>query len=179
MQGISCFTKNKRTRINNNGNNNQNEKTQYKIEFLFMTELHPIKYSKEFFNNADNNCSICLENFVENKSIICLTPCSHIFHFDCLIKWSENVENSFKCPNCNFDFLSEENPVVIHVVNKKDNKKDNKNNLNICNYVNPNDNDNNNLHINNFNYIHNSRNLNTEIDTVRTENNLRNTNRNT
>ena len=66
-----------------------------------------MKYSQELFKNNTNNCTICLENYIDQKSLICLTPCNHIFHYDCIKKWSLNNTGLFKCPNCNFDFMKE------------------------------------------------------------------------
>ena len=66
-----------------------------------------MKYSLEIFKNNTNNCTICLENYIDQKSLICLTPCNHIFHYDCIKKWSLNNTGLFKCPNCNFDFTKE------------------------------------------------------------------------
>ncbi|KAL4491993.1 hypothetical protein ABPG72_008414 [Tetrahymena utriculariae] len=42
-------------------------------------------------------CSICIENFELNQSIIKL-ECQHIFHTPCIKKWFP-IQN--KCPNCN------------------------------------------------------------------------------
>ena len=39
------------------------------------------KYNRLKDNNT--NCSICLENYIDQKSLISLTPCNHIFHFNC------------------------------------------------------------------------------------------------
>ena len=49
--------------------------------------------------DPDNkNCVICLEDFKDNESIICL-PCIHVFHNDCIKSWL-NRHNS--CPTCKF-----------------------------------------------------------------------------
>ena len=153
--------------MNTNNNNIRDKENKKKIDLLFQTKLFPIKYSKEFSDKGNINCSICLDNFVENESMISLTPCSHIFHFDCLKKWSENIEESFKCPNCNFDFLSDEEPVLIQV----ERKKENTNNNNIYNHFDYNDN----LSVNNdnFNYLPSLTNRSFNNNTFRSNNNLR------
>ncbi|XP_059652986.1 probable E3 ubiquitin-protein ligase RHY1A [Cornus florida] len=61
----------------------------------------------ENFSNTDNNdeigisrasedCSICLESFLEGEELICL-PCKHRFHSCCLDPW---VRACGDCPNC-------------------------------------------------------------------------------
>ena len=161
-----------RIQMHNNENNNTNriEEIKKKIESLFETKFYPIEYSKEFLEHENINCSICLEKFVEKESMISLTPCNHIFHYDCLKKWSENIDDSFKCPNCNFDFLNEEEPVLIHVEKKKDNINNIHNNLN-CNNINNNNNIN--IYNNNFNYLPNLTNRSISNDTLRSHSNLR------
>uniref|UniRef100_A0A915PC71 RING-type domain-containing protein n=1 Tax=Meloidogyne floridensis TaxID=298350 RepID=A0A915PC71_9BILA len=60
---------------------------------------------KEFmFNNAVKNgstaCSICLEEFQEDKVIV-KTKCNHYFHRDCISKnFKEGSANFKKCPIC-------------------------------------------------------------------------------
>ena len=47
-------------------------------------------------NNLLNDCSICLEIFKNNESVISL-PCNHIFHHECIQTWLKNSNN---CPLC-------------------------------------------------------------------------------
>ena len=141
--------------IHRNDNNNiiDNKK---KIELLFNTQFYPIKYNKNMLGEENINCSICLENFKEGKSIIILTPCSHIFHFECLKKWGNESIEHFKCPNCNYDFLKEEENLVIKIDKKYDNNITNANNINY----------NDNYNYNNYNYNISSttnRNFNREV----------------
>lgn len=42
------------------------------------------------------DCSICLESFIEGDKLICL-PCEHTFHSDCLDPW---VQTCGDCPYC-------------------------------------------------------------------------------
>ena len=81
----------------------RDEETKKKIENLFAEggELEPKKFLKEYEQKYSNNCTICLEQFIEEQSIINLTPCHHIFHKECLHKWlCDNLDHP-KCPNCN------------------------------------------------------------------------------
>ena len=103
-----------------------------KIENLFANggELEAKKYIKEYEQKYGNNCTICLEQFVEEQSIINLTPCHHIFHKECLHKWlCDNLEHP-KCPNCNHilveiekEIKKEENVSNIAVNNNNENTR--------------------------------------------------------
>ena len=62
-------------------------------------------YSKKF-DLFLNKCPICLENFEENKSIIIIGGCLHIFHEKCLSILAEKIDlnksifSQFICPTC-------------------------------------------------------------------------------
>ena len=122
-----------------------------KIELLFNTKFYPRKYSSNIIKE-NTICSICLEKFEDRKSLISLTSCYHIFHYECLKRWGEENLEQFKCPNCNFDFLKEDEPIII--------------NVNINNFIN-----NNLISDNNYLSITSNRN-NNNIDTLRSNNNL-------
>jgi len=70
-----------RNEIINNSNINKDNENKRKIELLFINILYPIIYSNEFFKGNNTNCTICLENYIDQKSIIIFTPYNHIFHF--------------------------------------------------------------------------------------------------
>lgn len=82
-----------------------------KIEKLLNTTLAPIKYNK-YLGVKDGNpcliCTICIEEFKEGKSKVCITPCQHVFHFKCLKDWLMKNVLTPKCPNCNYNLLQEE-----------------------------------------------------------------------
>ena len=82
-----------------------------KIEILFKTSLAPIKYNK-YLGVKDGNpsiiCTICIEEYKEGKSKVCITPCQHVFHFNCLKDWLLKNVLTPKCPNCNYNLLQEE-----------------------------------------------------------------------
>ena len=143
-------------------NNNNVIDNREKIQSLFKTKLYPMKYSNNILGKEDINCSICIEKFKEGKSMIILTPCAHIFHFECLKKWAqENIEH-FKCPNCNHDFLKEEENLVIKIDKKHD--------KNITN---------NNIYFNNDNnYITSATNRNFNTEALRSNNNILSLNNN-
>ena len=95
------------------------------IDKLLENELKEKIYNKDLIINDCETCSICLENFECEKSQISITPCKHIFHFNCIKKWIlDNVLNP-KCPNCNFNLL--ENQTEVLNINKKENNENNNN----------------------------------------------------
>lgn len=49
-----------------------------------------------------NDCVICLENLGMERELLC-TPCSHMFHGDCIKKW---LENGNSCPICRYNLLA-------------------------------------------------------------------------
>ena len=108
-----------------------------KINKLFETILIPKEFNESDISNDFTQCSICIEKFVD-KSLICITPCKHIFHYECLSKFIETVKGKqkpvIKCPLCNYDFLDEKN------VNKNLNSFNNINNGSINNLINKNEN---------------------------------------
>uniref|UniRef100_A0A914LWU6 RING-type domain-containing protein n=1 Tax=Meloidogyne incognita TaxID=6306 RepID=A0A914LWU6_MELIC len=78
---------------------------------------------KEFmFNNAVKNgstaCSICLEEFQEDKVIV-KTKCNHYFHRDCISKnFKEGSANFKKCPICRATLELDDNEDVVKLNNK-------------------------------------------------------------
>ena len=94
-----------------------------KLEKLFKDKLKKRKYLKKLNINATTACSICLEEFIENESIVCITPCIHIFHYNCLHDWLFTENSNCSCPYCNYNLLSKEPPQKRYI-NKNKNKKD-------------------------------------------------------
>ena len=88
--------------------------------------------------------------------MVTLTSCNHIFHYDCLKKWSEKNTGHFKCPNCNYDFLKLEEPIIIYVKKKREEHANMNQNLNFNN---------------NINFVENINNRN-NFETLRSNNNL-------
>ena len=79
----------------------------YKKYFLFQDLMKPIIYNREKIKETKEKemCAICLQDFIINKSKICITPCKHIFHFYCIKKHILSSEHC-ECPLCKFDLLS-------------------------------------------------------------------------
>ena len=53
-----------------------------------------------------NICSICLFSN-DQKNIIVKSPCHHYFHSNCIKNWLNHKNSKPKCPNCNYDLLSQ------------------------------------------------------------------------
>lgn len=78
-----------------------------KIKFALKHSLKPKKFMKKYGEKDGNTCTICIEDFKENKSRVSITPCKHVFHYQCLSNWLvKNVMNP-KCPNCNNNLIQD------------------------------------------------------------------------
>ena len=95
-----------------------NEK-KIKLEKLYKATLKKRKYCKKDNLNETTACSICLEEFEENKSEVSITPCLHIFHFNCLHNWLYSENSKCFCPYCNHDLLSDKPPTKRHKLEEK------------------------------------------------------------
>ena len=114
-------------RFSNNNNNNRNialdvnninynidshsniiipVKRPLTLEEIFTNEkyLGPKKCKKEY-EKYNIECTICLEKFKDDIDMVCLTPCSHLFHNKCLYDYFHANKNA-KCPNCNSDIIN-------------------------------------------------------------------------
>lgn len=58
--------------------------------------LKKIKYKCDEENNYEEQCSICLDEFIENETLFQLN-CQHYYHEKCLKGWLKNNRN---CPMC-------------------------------------------------------------------------------
>ena len=54
---------------------------------------------KLFDNQSNNECCICLQEFISNEEIVEL-PCNHIYHKQCIEEWLKVNRN---CPSCRID----------------------------------------------------------------------------
>ena len=131
------------------------EKNRELIKQLLENILFPKVFNKEIIVNDCENCSICLDSFEPEKSLVSITQCNHVFHYECIKEWIEkNVLNPL-CPNCKYALLENlEKTEVINLKQRNNNKKNddanndktnNDNNNNIM--KNENNNDNNNIAI--------------------------------
>lgn len=46
----------------------------------------------------EDNCSICLEEFLAGTELVRLNPCKHTYHPNCILQWMLDNRNS--CPMC-------------------------------------------------------------------------------
>ena len=110
------FLNNNLNNNHNNENNNISKKKNSKDDsliikyYLFQNDLKWIIYNDNL-KKYNENCTICLENFILGKTKVCHTPCNHIFHFSCLRNYIFQ-SGDIHCPNCKFDFFS--------LINEKD-----------------------------------------------------------
>ena len=87
-------------------NENLEEINKEKLDRLFQTKMAEHLYKSEY-NQYGGGCSICLENF-KKKSKVSMTPCSHVFHYNCIKDWLFKNAKNPKCPNCNKEVLVNE-----------------------------------------------------------------------
>ena len=118
--------------LNEAGNRMNPEEKKKKLEKLFKEKLQKKKYLKKYNINESTACSICLEEFIENESLVCITPCFHIFHYNCLHNWLYTDNSNCYCPYCHYDLLSNK-PITQRNIPKNNNnisdkqdKKENK-----------------------------------------------------
>ena len=125
--GVFLFKRckvNEKNNINNTSNNiiTENNKevlnivnsNREKMDALFKTELLPTIYNKNNVINDCNKCTICMEDFIDNSSVIIKTKCAHIFHEKCFKKLIDKNIICPKCPNCNYLILGPESEVILH-----------------------------------------------------------------
>ena len=75
-----------------------NDRTLRIYNYYSKKENFIIKDSLEYINETNTqNCSICLEKYKINETIIKLN-CKHEFHKECLEKWLQNDKKD--CPLC-------------------------------------------------------------------------------
>lgn len=97
-----------------NGNSQRNlvnteelikQKRKEQLGQVLKNVIKPTKYSDDI-GKYNMNCTICLEEF-RIDSIVGITQCHHVFHYQCLKTWlHQNLLNP-KCPNCNSHILPE------------------------------------------------------------------------
>ena len=100
-----------------------------KINKLFEDTLIPKEFNKNDVTNDCTECSICIEKFF-NECLICVTPCKHIFHYECLSKYIDTAKVKqnpvIKCPLCNYDFLEDKkNKKKLRLSNNTNNRINN------------------------------------------------------
>ncbi|TMW89030.1 hypothetical protein EJD97_017748 [Solanum chilense] len=73
--------------------NHGREKVEVFVGIMFFMKRFVDK------NILNNDCVICFEELGKEGSVMC-TPCSHVFHEDCIAKW---LANGNSCPICRRD----------------------------------------------------------------------------
>ena len=96
----------------------KNEKKELTEKFLKNELTSQIFNDKINLNDCDM-CTICCDKFVLGESQVSVTPCSHVFHHECIEKWVKEKITNPHCPNCKFSFLD-------YMENKEEMQKDNK-----------------------------------------------------
>ena len=126
---------------------NLEEINKEKLDQLFATKMAEHLYKSEY-NQYGGGCSICLENF-KKKSKVSMTPCNHVFHFNCIKDWLYKNAKNPKCPNCNKEVLANDESnidgkldeaKIIKVKKKAQNNNNLNNNLNFAGRPNLNNN---------------------------------------
>ena len=84
-------------------NDYDEEENKKKIENMIKNYLSSQMYNERI--GIKDKCSICLEDFKVGKDKVNITPCQHIFHYDCLSKWLLENYQLPKCPNCNYNIV--------------------------------------------------------------------------
>ena len=125
---LIIWIKYKRSRGNRNEIPRQQElirkREEKKRKYLFEVTLAGKEFSSENVINNCTECLICLEKF-QDKILVCITPCKHIFHYECLHKlsdWKIEEQLNLKCPLCKFDLI-EYNDKQFEIFEKKQKEK--------------------------------------------------------
>lgn len=117
--GESVIVQTTNTNLNNTTINNYSEyyrivnTNKEKVDSLFKAEFSPKIYNKNNIVNDCYNCTICMDDFIDNKSIVSTTKCGHTFHQNCLKNWIYKNIICPKCPNCNYLFLGPESNINL------------------------------------------------------------------
>ena len=121
----NCRKKNNSQIIYNSSSVNESIKNTYpeffnivnnnreKMDNLFKTELLPKIYTKNNTVNDNYNCTICMEDFIDNSSTVLTTKCGHTFHYKCFKNWTYKNIICPKCPNCNYLILGPESNINL------------------------------------------------------------------
>lgn len=97
-----------------NGNSHRNlmnteelikQKRKEQLAQILKNVIKPTKYNDDI-GKYNMNCTICLEDF-KSDSIVGITQCHHVFHYQCLKTWLQQNLMDPKCPNCNCHVLPE------------------------------------------------------------------------
>ena len=103
-----------------NENNSKKIEAENNYNFLLEQILIPKSFDIKHILNNCTNCAICLETFIEGEKNICITPCHHTFHYNCIKKWAEKNKMNLNCPNCKQNLIQKQltRPLVINIENR-------------------------------------------------------------
>ena len=104
------------------------------IEAGIIRSLDSLEPPPECESIKHENCSVCLEEVTqeatqdEKQQKLCLLPCKHIFHYQCLIQWilEQSKERSLSrantsllgtCPICRLHILGEKQDGSVNEIN--------------------------------------------------------------
>ena len=83
------------------------QRRKEQLAYVLKNVIKPTQYSDDI-GKYNLNCTICLDDF-KADSIVGITQCSHVFHYNCLKTWLTQNLMDPKCPNCNMHILQEIN----------------------------------------------------------------------
>lgn len=72
--------------------------------YIEMTEIKAEKFNPQNYRRSfaeKEVCSVCLENFVPNQSVVTWKGCKHLFHENCIQKW---IYQKKPCPLCKMPY---------------------------------------------------------------------------
>ena len=92
--------------INNNIINEENNNKRIIEYMLKEPNMLGKKICQKEHEKYGTNCTICLEELKIGVSEVSLTPCQHVFHYECLSNWLKKKDCTYKCPVCNFNLLN-------------------------------------------------------------------------
>ncbi|KAK4757308.1 hypothetical protein SAY87_018609 [Trapa incisa] len=82
-----------------------------KIYNKYNSEHWPLVPNDEI--EGDEYCSICCDEYINNNdSTIIKTPCSHMYHFKCILKW---LRDNSGCPLCRSEINYPYDMIIIYL----------------------------------------------------------------
>jgi hypothetical protein len=82
---------------------------QKKKSFILELDEFQYKHLLKYSAIKEEKCAICLQKY-KSYEIIKEFPCKHIFHKNCILKWTKK---SNKCPLCKYDITNDVNKMEI------------------------------------------------------------------
>lgn len=80
---------------------------------------------KDIINPHKNDtCSICLDIFNPEDSVVLLVVCGHVFHENCIMDW---LKKKYSCPNCKYEIRKSKKEEAIKRKNEIQNRPLNQN----------------------------------------------------